>query len=560
MDTNTLNQVIEKLASRKDEWAKLPPSRKAEYARALQKATADSAPRAVSAASKAKGFVEGTPMMGDEWAGGPYSAVRNLRLLAESLEQIAARGVPQLKPGSVRTRPDGQVTVEVFPLSTPDKMLFSGSRAEVWMERGVTADNLAQNMAGFYRQKEPRGKVALVLGAGNVSSVAPLDLAHKLFVEGQVCLCKMNPVNEYLEPFFAEAFADLVRDGFVQFTKGGADVGEYLCQHAGIDEIHMTGSAATFEAIAFGTGEEGARRKQSGQPRFQKRLTGELGNTGPVIVVPGKWSDAELEFQAENIATQMIQNTGFNCNAARVLILPKGWPQAQALLEKLKTILTGLPLRKAFYPGAEERYQRFTAKNPSAVTIGARQPGVLPWTLIPDLDPADRENICFKSEAFCALLAQTALDGKDAAEFLANAVSFCNDVLWGSLNVCVIVDPRTQKRFGEAVDQAVAGLKYGTVAINHWPALGYFFGATTWGAFPGHTLQDIQSGIGKVHNSFMFDRPQKSVVYGPFKAWPKPPWFVTNKKAHIILPKCVRLEAGPSLGKTMGVAIAAMGG
>ena len=55
-----------------------------------------------------------------------------------------------------------------------------------------------------------RARVALVLGAGNVASIGPLDVVHKLFVEGQVALLKLNPVNEYLGPFFEEAFADLI--------------------------------------------------------------------------------------------------------------------------------------------------------------------------------------------------------------------------------------------------------------------------------------------------------------------------------------------------------------
>jgi len=560
MDSNTLNQAIESLAQHKDKWARVPPERKAVYARGILTAMVSSAERAVSVVSAAKGFTEGTPMVGDEWGSGPYSTVRNLRLLATSLEQIARHGAPQLRPGVVRVRTGGQVAVEVFPLSVSDKMLFSGSRAEVWMEPDVTSENLLSHMAGFHRQKDPKGKVALVLGAGNVSSCAPLDTAHKLFIEGQVCLCKMNPVNEYYEPFMAEAFADLIRDGFVQIIRGGTDVGDYLCQHPGIEEIHLTGGAATFEAIVFGGGEEGARRKKSDQPRLQKRVTAELGNIGPLIVVPGQWSKADLEFQAANIATQMISNTGFNCNSARILILPKGWPQSQALLDQLKAILVGLPTRKAFYPGAEERYERFTSINPSAIAIGTRQPGVLPWTLIPDLDSADRNNICFKSESFCPLLAQTTVDGKDAAKFLQNAVKFCNDVLWGTLCVCIIIDAKTQTLLGDTIERAIADLRYGTVSLNHWPAMGYLWGATTWGAFPGRTYQDIQSGIGTTHNAFMFDRPQKSVVYGPFRAWPTPPWFVTNKKAHKVLPKCVRLEANPSLTKTMGVAFAAMGG
>jgi hypothetical protein len=33
------------------------------------------------------------------------------------------------------------------------------------------------------------------------------------------------------------------------------------------------------------------------------------------------------------------------------------------------------------------------------------------------------------------------------------------------------------------------------------------------------------SGIGCVHNSYRFDRLQKSVVYAPFRIFPTPAWF-----------------------------------
>ena len=108
--------------------------------------------------------------------------------------------------------------------------------------------------------------------------------------------------------------------------------------------------------------------------------------------------------------------------------------------------------------------------------------------------------------------------------------------------------------------QSIADLKYGTVSVNHWPALGYVWGTPTWGAFPGHDCHDIQSGVGTTHNALMFDRPEKSVLYGPFRIWPKPPWFVTNRRAHKILSRCVRLEASPGLLRTLRIALAAMRG
>ena len=40
----------------------------------------------------------------------------------------------------------------------------------------------------------------------------------------------------------------------------------------------------------------------------------------------------------------------------------------------------------------------------------------------------------------------------------------------------------------------------------------------------------ILPGRQVVHNTWLFDKPEKSVVYGPFTAFPKPAWFVTNKR------------------------------
>jgi hypothetical protein len=52
-----------------------------------------------------------------------------------------------------------------------------------------------------------------------------------------------------------------------------------------------------------------------------------------------------------------------------------------------------------------------------------------------------------------------------------------------------------------------------------------------------------------VHNTLMFDRPQKTVLHAPFRVWPKPIWFATHRTAHEITPKLARFEADPSFAK-----------
>ncbi len=76
---------------------------------------------------------------------------------------------------------------------------------------------------------------------------------------------------------------------------------------------------------------------------------------------------------------------------------------------------------------------------------------------------------------------------------------------------------------------------------------------TPWGAFPGHTPDDIQSGTGVVHNTLMFSRPQKTVVRAPFRVFPKPVWFATHRTAHRLTPKLAAFEAAPSPAKLPGI-------
>jgi hypothetical protein len=363
----------------------------------------------------------------------------------------------------------------------------------------------------------------VVLGAGNVAAIGPLDVVHKLFAEGQVALLKFNPVNAYLGPFFERAFADLIRDGYVAAAYGGGDVGAHLTAHPRVAGVHVTGSRATHDAIVWGAGEERARRLADGRPKLDKPITSELGNVTPVIVVPGRWGARDLRMQAEHVATMMAQNAGFNCIAAKAVIVHAAWPQRAAFLAALRDVLRAVPARPAYYPGAADRWARFTAAHPGFEALGAAAPGQVAPTLLPDLDPADRSALAFREESFCAVTGVVALPGDGAADFLARAVAFANDTLEGTLGACVLVDRAAERALGPALERAVADLRYGTVGVNVWPGLAFALGATPWGAYPGHTLADVGSGVGTVHDPFLLGPVEKSVVRGPFAQPLRPP-------------------------------------
>lgn len=546
MDTMALDATIQTLGDHAHAWASRPLARKIAHVEQLIAGILDVSPREVAAAGRAKGAVR-DQHVGEDWIHGPLLMARNLRLLRRALLETQRYGHPKIPRGALRTRPDGQLVARIFPLDVSDRILYSGFSAEVWMQRGVTEEGLPETMAAFYREAAPEGCVGLVLGAGNGPSIGPLDAVYKLFVEGKVVVLKMNPVNAYLAPFIEQAFAPLVRAGFFRVVTGGADVGAYLCNHPGVDEVHITGSDRTHDAIVFGVGSEGEMHKRENRPLLDKPITSELGNVSPVVIAPGAWSPKELRFQAENVATQMTDNAGFNCNAARLIITHRDWAQRGDFLDELRAVLRDVPPRQAYYPGAKERWERFVGAHATSERFGEGGDGRLPWALIPELDPEASDDLCFSAEAFCGLAGETSLGGADVEDYLRRAATFCNDTLWGTLNAEVIIDPRTAKTHADALEETISTLRYGTVGVNHWPAIGYGLGSLPWGAFPGHPLNDIQSGQGVVHNTFMFDRSEKAVVRGPFHMFPKPPWFVTHRRTHELGPKLARFEADPRL-------------
>ena len=83
---------------------------------------------------------------------------------------------------------------------------------------------------------------------------------------------------------------------------------------------------------------------------------------------------------------------------------------------------------------------------------------------------------------------------------------------------------------------------------------------TTWGAYPGNALEDIRSGRGVVHNTYLFDHPQKSVVRAPFIIRPKPVWAAGHRNLSKLAQRLTEFEAKPSvikLTKVIGNAIQA---
>lgn len=546
----SLDEAIERLAEGAASWAAAPLSARIALLRSIQSGLWRAAAPMAEAACRAKGLDPAGPAAAEEWLGGPYTSLRFVRQLLESLAAIARTGTTPV--GRLSRSPGGRLVEEAFPAGALDRLVYLGIRGEIRYPEGVDEPAMRLARARFHRVPDHRGRICLVLGAGNVNSIPVADVLAKLFNEGKVCVLKCNPVNAYLGPFLEEAFREAIDRGWLRVVYGGSEEGAYLAQHASVDEVHVTGSDRTHDAIVWGPpGPERASRMARGEPLLRKEITSELGNVTPVLVMPGPWSRRQLALQAEGVAGAVVNNGSFNCIAAKMLVLPRGWKQRQAFLELLWEKLSLVPPRRAWYPGAQDRYRALTSGR-EELRAGPAAEGDIPWTLLPGLDPTDEAEPAFRTEPFCALLSETSVGTEDPQEYLEAAVDFANQRLWGTLSASLLVPPAylADPVVGEAVERAVARLRYGSVCVNVWSAFAYLAGTLPWGAYPGSTLRDIQSGRGFVHDTRMVGPIEKVVVWAPAAPLAKLPHFPSHRTA---LPLARRLTALEATGSWLEV-------
>jgi len=542
-------------------FATLRIEQRIELAEAMQQGYLRVAERSVQAGCKAKGIAIGSPEEAEEWATGPWGTVRQLRLIRESLQAIQKTGNTPI--GKVTRTVDGNLAVNVFPNNAIDGMLFKDVTVDVHMLPHVTEASLAVDRARFYKNPDHQGKVALVLGAGNIAAIGVMDVITKMFNEGKVCLLKMNPVNAYLGPYIEEAFKQAIDRHYLAVVYGGVEEGRHLVYHPDIDEVHLTGSDKTHDQIVWGPpGPEQEARRSHHEPLLRKTISSELGNVSPVIVVPGPYTEKETAFQAEAIASAMTMNASFFCNAAKMLVTPKNWEGSDRFLKGIQDVCAKVEPRQAYYPGAEDRWNALVKGRSSVTHIGTPQPGALPWSFITGLDPDDEKEVLFHEEPFCSVLSEVQVGSFDPVAFLEQAVEFCNNRLWGTLNATLVVHPKTLKDpvVNAAFERAIARLRYGTVAVNTFPGVSFVFASPPWGAYPGSALEDIQSGSGFVHNTSMLEGIEKAVIRAPLTVFPKPAFLPSHKTAQTVMRRIVAMEEKASWAKVPGIVWAAMRG
>ena len=527
-----LDKSIQQLNQAKQEFANLSIDERIQLIDSIYKGYLHVAKRSVQASCAAKGIEFGTPAEGEEWISGPLCVCRHLRLLKESLEQIKKTGTTELP--EAESLDNGQLSIPVFPNSLIDKALFKGVTIDMRLQKGVDKASLKSRRASFYRDKPHDGKVVVVLGAGNLSCIPAMDVLTKMFNEGKTCILKMNPVNAYLGYFIEEAFKDAIEKKYLAVVYGSVEQAKYLIQHEGVDEIHITGSNNTHDYIYWGPpGRERVERMARNNPIVKKNGTSSLGNISPVIVYPGNYSKEELEYQAEDIAGSLNFNSGFMCSVPVAIITASHWEQRNTFLDLLEQKIAQLEQRRAYYPGAKERWQSAVMSSMDFKVLGEEKQHCTPWAIAKGLTEEDQDFEIYQHEPFCSVVTETVIDTENGIEFLEKATQFVNNKLWGTLSASIIIDPRSasNEQVSKSLETSIESLEYGTVAINSsFTALSFLTATAAWGGYPGSVLSNIQSGTGWMHNTSMVEGIEKMVARFPIVNTRKPFFFPSHKK------------------------------
>jgi hypothetical protein len=430
-----------------------------------------------------------------------------------------------------QTSPNGkQIIVPTSPLFWSDRLFgpFTLASVEVWLNSGAPFQPLAVNH--FLQDSEDTYKdgCMVVLAAGNHCFLSSIDCLHGLFQCNRVVYLKHSPVRPHHDALVRHLLAPLIRRGYF-----GCEVhttlarSQHLVYHPCVAHVHLTGGKAAHDAIVWGSTSDGQR---SNQPVLQAKMTSELGCVTPWIIAPGqRWTKRQLRHHARHLFASLYNNAGANCNSPKVLVLPRDWPYASDLVELLISLMKKHPLPVSYYPGTLDRWTAFRNAYPGDLaqeyggTFSAQQrppldtaaasEWLLPWLVVDGIHvdlsteagrQAARTEYAFGTEPFAPVLTIAYIDDNS----LETAVAFANDYLFGALS-CTIVAPQSRS---PDVQAAIANLRYGAVGVNCWSAANYVALCGTWGAFPGETLDNVQSGIGQVHNLYFIREVEKTVV------------------------------------------------
>ncbi|WP_447644982.1 aldehyde dehydrogenase family protein [Nocardioides zeae] len=275
-----------------------------------------------------------------------------LEAAAEELAQLTAIDTGNaLRP---QARPESQTLVALF-------RYFGGVAGEF---KGVTlpaGDDQLQ-----YTRREPLGVVAGILPWNSPLMIAAMKVPAAL-AAGNTIVLKAAEDAPLTILRMAELVAPHLPDGVLNVLTGyGAEVGEALVQHRGVDKVSFTGSSRVGHHVASAAGERLAH------------VSLELGGKSPNIVFPDAATGDRLAATATGVLTAMrFTRQGQSCTAGSRLFVHRDVYDAflAELVSQVDRLVVGDPLDEATDMGAIINQKQFDQIK-SYIADGRAQAGV----------------------------------------------------------------------------------------------------------------------------------------------------------------------------------------
>jgi len=348
----------------------------------------------------------------DDWAGlTPETRARLVRRFADELEKRAEERATTV------TRQNGMpVELARFAEGAAPVQLLR-YYADLAESTPLEERRASQPMPGTtIVRREPVGVVAAI-APWNFPAVLSMFKIAPALAAGCTVVLKPSPETTLDSYVLAEAaIAAELPAGVINIVTGGADVGQYLVAHPGVDKVAFTGSTAAGRHIGRVCGE------------LLRPATLELGGKSAALVL----DDADVERTVTGLSTASLLNSGQTCYMSTRILVPRS--QSRAYVDAITAMASSLPVGDPMDPAtfigpmvsAAQRDRVLSlidqgrAEGGTITTGGGRVNGVgyfVQPTVFADVDNA---STIARQEVFGPVLSVIAYDDVDDAVALAN--------------------------------------------------------------------------------------------------------------------------------------------
>jgi aldehyde dehydrogenase (NAD+)/betaine-aldehyde dehydrogenase len=427
------------------------PARGVELAR-VAKAGTDDVDAAVTAAREA---------FGGTWAKtSPAKRARALNKLAQLVDgqTDALAELESRNNGKAKWQCAAEIKVAVATLE-----LFAGTAQHLYGRSHVVNPSVVS-----YTLREPVGVVGAIIPWNYPLMMAAWKVAPAL-ATGNTLILKPASAT----PLSAIRLGELALEagipaGVMNVVPGpGAEVGEAMAAHTGIDKIAFTGETAT------------GRRIAEAAAKSLKRVSLELGGKSPNIV----FADADLDAAVIGSLWAIYYSAGQSCEArSRLLVQEEVYDAfASAFVEKAKALTVGDPLADDTKVGSLIS-RAHADKVRGLVEIGLEDGGELlaggDLALDGDLDAAafvaptvigdvSNDSRIAQEEVFGPVVTLTRFSDE------AEAVTFANDVRYGLAATVWTADGGRGHRVAQKIRSGAVGINTPFVAFPGVPFGGF---------------------------------------------------------------------------------------